>query len=61
MVYDINLAVKRFNNRFIDYHIDFSRQGLNAIIKKWLVGGCRESPGNMAEILESEYNGRVDL
>ncbi|MBE5880666.1 MAG: TetR/AcrR family transcriptional regulator, partial [Lachnospiraceae bacterium] len=28
------------------------------IIKMWLGDGCKETPEEMAEILESEYRGR---
>ena len=31
--YHIELAEKYYNNKFIDYHIEFFRAGLNAIIK----------------------------
>lgn len=60
-IYDYDQAAKRFDNRFIDYHIEFFRNGLNAIIKKWLAGGCIETPDEMKEILDSEYKGRTDL
>ena len=32
--YNIDLATKLYDNQFIDYHIEFFRAGLNAIIKK---------------------------
>lgn len=59
--YDTSQAQAHFNNRFIDYHIEFFKQGLNAIIKKWLAGGCKETPEDMQEILNSEYRGRTEL
>lgn len=40
------------------YHIEFFRNGLNAIIRLWLAGGCAESPEEMAEVLKQEYRGR---
>jgi AcrR family transcriptional regulator len=40
------------------YHIEFFRNGLNAIIKLWLAGGCQESPEEMTEVLKQEYRGR---
>lgn len=40
------------------YHIEFFRNGLNAIIRLWLAGGCKESPEEMAEVLKMEYRGR---
>ena len=42
----------------LKYHIEFFRNGLNAIIKIWLAGGCRETPEEMAEVLQQEYRGR---
>ena len=53
--YDINLAKEIFNNEHIDYHIEFFRAGLNAIIKKWLNNNCKESPEEMVKIITSEY------
>ena len=42
----------------LEYHVEFFRNGLNAIIKLWLAGGCKESPEEMAEVLKMEYRGR---
>lgn len=53
--YDIDLANQRFKNRFVEYHIEFFKSGITKIIKLWLKNGCRESPEDMVEILESEY------
>ena len=58
MNYDEKLAEQFFVNKNIEYHIEFFRHGLNAIIKMWLAGGCRETPEEMAEILKLEYSGR---
>lgn len=43
----------------IDYHIAFFRNGFNAIVKKWLDGGCKESPQQIKDILMAEYRGRA--
>ena len=56
--YNTQLAQKYFGNKHIDYHIEFFRCGFSAILKKWLFGGCKESPAEMAEIIKSEYKGR---
>lgn len=56
--YDIKLAEEHFGNRFIEYHCEFFKSGLNAIIKMWLAGGCRETPEEMYEIVCAEYQGR---
>lgn len=38
-----------------EYHIEFFKAGLNAVIKKWLKGGCKESPEEINDVLISEY------
>ena len=48
-------AQESFENQDLKYHIEFFRNGLNAIIKLWLSGGCQESPEEMARILQQEY------
>lgn len=57
--YDTHQAKKDFDNQYIEYHIEFFRSGFNAIVKKWLAGGCKETPEEMDEIIHSEYQGRV--
>lgn len=42
----------------LEYHIEFFKAGMSAIIKKWLFNGCIESPEDMAEILNREYIGK---
>lgn len=56
--YNIDLATKLYDNKYIDYHIEFFRAGLNAIIKKWLNNGCKETPEEMSNILISEYKNK---
>jgi len=56
--YRIELAEKYYNKKYIDYHIEFFRAGLNAIIKKWLNNGCKESPEEINEIIISEYKNK---
>ena len=56
--YNIDLAAKYYNNEYIDYHIEFFRAGLNAIIKKWLNNNCRETPEEMVKIITSEYKNK---
>ena len=57
-IYDPKRAEKEQIEGNIRYHIEFFRNGLNAIIKLWLAGGCQESPEEMAEVLKQEYRGR---
>lgn len=58
MIYDAARAESDFHGEHIDYHIEFFRAGLNAIIKRWMNGGCNESPEEMAAIIKAEYKGR---
>ena len=57
-IYDPKRAEKEQLNANLKYHIEFFRNGLNAIIKLWLADGCKESPEEMAEVLKKEYRGR---
>ena len=57
-IYDNMRAEKEHIDKNIKYHIEFFRNGLNAIIKMWLAGGCKESPEDMTEVLNKEYRGR---
>lgn len=59
--YDRELARRHFQNRFIEYHMEFFKSGLTKVIKMWLESGCRESPEDMVEILSSEYQGREEF
>lgn len=56
--YDPKRADMEMSGEDLRYHIEFFRNGLNAIIKLWMAGGCKESPEQMANILRSEYRGR---
>jgi len=56
--YDTSQAKEYFDDKFIDYHITFFKNGFNAIIKKWLDNGCLETPEEMESIIVSEYKGR---
>ena len=57
-VYDPKRAEKEQLTDNLKYHIEFFRNGLNAIIKLWLADGCQESPQEMAAVLQREYRGR---
>lgn len=56
--YHTELAEKYYDNKHIDYHIEFFRAGLNAVIKKWLSNGCKETPEEINEIITSEYKNK---
>ena len=56
--YHTELAEKYYDNKHIDYHIEFFRAGLNAVIKKWLNNGCKETPEEINNIFISEYKNK---
>lgn len=56
--YDIHLAKNFYEDKHIEYHIEFFMAGFNAIIKKWLNNGCKESPEEMNEIIITEYKNK---
>lgn len=56
--YDTGLAKMHFQNKHIEYHMEFFKAGITQIIKMWLKNGCKESPEKMFEIIKSEYQGR---
>lgn len=39
----------------LEYHLEFFKAGMKAIIKKWLDNDCQESPLEMANIIKLEY------
>lgn len=53
--FDKEVAEMFFDMKYLDYHIEFFKNGFNAVVKKWLFGGCKESPEEMNKILETEY------
>ena len=57
--YDGDLFRQHFHNEDVEYHVEFFRSGLNAILKRWLLEGCQRPPEEMERILRSEYRGRV--
>ena len=40
------------------YHVEFFKAGINAVIRKWLKNGCKESPEEIEEIIKSEYKNK---
>lgn len=53
--YDLKQANKYYENQYIEYHLEFFRNGLNAVIKKWLQNDCAESPEEIYSIIVREY------
>lgn len=61
VAYDTEIAKRHFQNRFINYHVEFFKSGLTRVIKMWLQNGCRETPEEIFEIIRSEYRGREEF
>lgn len=49
---------KKLDHQNLEYHVTFFRCGFNAIVKRWLEKGCRETPEQMCQILLNEYSDR---
>lgn len=56
--YDYDLAQRLFGNRFVNYHFEFFKSGITAVIKMWLANGCKETPEEIYEVVRDEYRGR---
>lgn len=56
--YDYHLAKIIYNDKHIEYHIEFFMAGFNEIVKRWLYNGCKETPEEMNEIIISEYKNK---
>ena len=54
---DVHIETIKYygSSEFMKYHIEFFKAGLNAVIKKWLNNGCKETPEEIADIIKSEY------
>ena len=57
--YDLGFAEKLYSSEHIEYHLTFFQAGFNAIIRKWLDGGCKEPPEEIAKIIKDEYRGKI--
>ena len=51
----MELAKKWNRDKLIEYHLEFFRAGISAIIKKWLYNGCVESPEEITNVIITEY------
>lgn len=56
--YDTELAKKYYNNRHIEYHMDYFKAGITAIIKKWLGNNCDLQPEELFQIVKEEYQNK---
>ncbi len=49
---------RQFPEKHLEYHIEFFKAGFNAIVKRWLGSGCKESPEEISGIIKDEYGHR---
>ncbi|QSH95578.1 TetR/AcrR family transcriptional regulator [Treponema phagedenis] len=56
--YDTKLAEKYYSNKYIDYHIEYFRAGITAIIKMWLNNNCDLEPEEVFQIIKEEYKNK---
>lgn len=56
--YDFHFAEKLYENKYIEYHMEFFRAGFNQIVKMWLNGGCKETPEEIEYIIKTEYKNK---
>lgn len=59
--YDKEFAKKWHRDKLIEYHAEFFKAGITAIIKKWLDNDCKESPEDITNVIVTEYLGKNDL
>lgn len=50
--------VEILSTREIEYHLEFFKAGISAIILYWLNADCLETPQELADIISREYNSR---
>lgn len=53
--YDIKIAKEWNRDKLIEYHAEFFKAGITAIIKKWLSNDCLESPEDITNVIVTEY------
>lgn len=58
---DVDDAIKYLGTvENLEYHVEFFKAGISAIIKKWLLNGCVETPDEMVDVIKIEYKGKKD-
>ena len=51
------LQIVYYNTDKMDeYHVVFFKAGFNAIVKKWINGGCKESPLEIENVIKKDEN-----
>lgn len=48
-------AIKIYGTELVEYHSEFFRAGITAIIKLWLNNNCRESPEEMFALVKAKH------
>lgn len=58
--YDKDFAKKWNRDKLIEYHAEFFKAGITAIIKMWLKNNCKESPEDITNVIVTEYIKKID-
>ena len=58
--YDKTTAKEWNREKLIEYHAEFFKAGITAIIKKWLNNNCKESPEDITNVIVNEYSKKND-
>lgn len=58
--YDETTAKEWNREKLIEYHAEFFKAGITAIIKKWLNNNCKESPEDITNVIVNEYSKKND-
>lgn len=56
--YDTSLAEKYYDNKYIQYHMEFFKAGITAIIKIWLNNNCDLEPEELFQVIKEEYQNK---
>lgn len=59
--YDTKLAEKYYDNKYIEFHMEYFRAGITAIIKMWLNDNCNIEPDELTQIIKEEYQNKHPL
>ena len=54
------IVSKLYDGKYIEYHALFFTAGFNAVIKRWMDTGLKETPKEIEEIIMSEYQDQFE-
>ncbi|MBR3512344.1 MAG: TetR/AcrR family transcriptional regulator [Clostridia bacterium] len=54
------IVLKLYEGKYIEYHVLFFTAGFNAVIKRWMDTGLKETPEEIEKIILSEYKDQFE-